>query len=316
MPGLQDLKLFVPVVDSAAWDTALEEAPADEKPFIRRQAQLCTLLDRVRNTDASPEVIGWLSLWSRCFGICDAARGAFLRQTTIGLGFLERPAYELALQTECIFEGNSLIDRLRAYVAWCLAADRDYLTTLANPDHLARAYDQLPTRTLLNSLKSADPKTAALFGDIEELSDQEADFDRDQTLRKTQTKIQLINEWMSDARLTPWTTRIDTLRDRKRSKNAIEFYALFNETESSVYKRLTDPNGKNARYAYLAFSRGSAILHGSTLDRSLRLNANGVAPLIGADDRELAAVGDRVLEWVDWVGLVLQLIESPFGHAR
>lgn len=314
MAALQGLEIYVPRFDLSAWEAALADSPDDERPLIRRQLRLSQVLARFERAEASPEVVGCLSLWSRCFGLCDAARGAWDRQTLLGLGFLERPAFELALQTEVVFEAADANERLCAYVAWCLDADRRYWAALAQDDHLQCAFDPRPARDHARALMNLHPEVAAMFGEVEVAGDHEAEVELDTTRRTAEGKIARIDAWLEDERLAPWAARIATLQRKHNKKHGIQFYALFNETESSVYQRL---NKNDSKHAYLAFSRGSSILHGSTLDGSLRLDAAGVAPLVGGSSRELTAGVDAVLTWIEWVVLVLWLRARPeVSHSK
>jgi hypothetical protein len=230
----------------------------------------------------------------------------------LGLGYLERPALELALHVHVIFETDDPAERLRAYLVWCLDADRQYWASLSHIDHLERAYDPRPARDHILVLQSLDPRIAELFGDIEELSDQEAEFDRERTRRQAEAAIAQIDSLLGDARLAAWSDRIAALRDKKRFRYGVHLYTLFNESEASIYQRLVKTDSK---HAYLGFSRGSAILHGSTLEHSLRLHDSGVAPLIGATERELAAGLEPVLNWIQWVALMLSRRRPSTGDA-
>jgi hypothetical protein len=305
--ALQDIKTNVPRFDPTAWEAAIAESPHEERPLIQQQARLSRVLSRFERAEPSPEVLAWLSLWSRCFGLCDAARGAWARQTLLGLGFLERPAFELALHTQVVFEADTN-QRLRAYVAWCLDADRRYWSALSQPDHLQRVYDPQPARDHARALISLHPEVSELFGDVEVLSDQEAEIDLATTRRRAEDEVARIDRWLRDDRIAPWVERIAALQLRNKRKFGVQFYALFNESESTVFQRLCQTDSK---HAYLSFSRGSSLLHGSTLDGSLRIASAGVAPLVGGSELELAAGVSRVLNWLEWVTLALWLKAEP-----
>lgn len=308
MSALDGLLVYVPQLDPDGWEKAIGEAPDEERALIRRQMQLNEILARFTGAVASPEVMGVLSLWSRCFGLCDAARGAITRQSRLGLGFLERPAFELALHVQVIFEVPQTDERLCAYVAWCLDADRRYWVAISQDDHLQRAYDQQPARDQARALRSVDPELAPMFGEVEELSDQEAEVDRDTARRQAIRQVDLIDAWLRDERLAPWISEIAAIKRKHNKKYGVEFYSLFNESEGSVYQRL---NKADSKHAYLAFSRGSAVLHGSSLEASLRLDSIGVAPLIGCSKREMAAGIEAVHIWIEWVALMLWLKAKP-----
>ena len=291
------------------WDEAIIEADEAERPFVERQKQLSSALRRMSDAEASPENLAWLSLWSRAFSMCDGARGAVLRESLLTLTALERMAFKLSLQVGLAFEEpSSVTSRLRAHAAWCLNADIRLWEAFLSREHLDRAFDPSPGRELVAALDDRAAAWSQMFGEVEELSDQEAEFDRRRYEDYAKRRLAALGMWYSDKRLASWRARIAALEGSRQK--TLSFYALFDQTERSVFDRL---RGQGTRFAYLAYRRGSAAIHGSTVEDTLHWSGPRASPLIGADSKALRETGEKVHAWVQWCTAVLGLMGGDRG---
>jgi hypothetical protein len=302
------------------WAEAIEEADEIERPLIHAQRLLARWMKFIQTEEASPEVLAWLSLWSRLFGVIDGARGAYQRQALLALTAVERMAFELALHLHLILEPlgkkdgedspprETVIERLRAYFAWCAFSDLQYWTKWIDEENLTFTYDPKPGRELAQLHEGATNGIRELFGEHEVLSDQEAELDKARARDSAAAQIHVLSKLLADDRLQPYVAKLQSLSSNRRGQ--VQLYELFDENERSVFRRL-DATG--IRHGYLRYQRTSAVIHGSSFDQSVAMVGWTVFPLYGASDDQLRMAVENVTRSANsCVATLLLLIPSRF----
>src|SRR5574341_2184396 len=184
MRAFEDYALIIPQLweKEDKWKDALAHAEGAEKDLILCQVRAVNLLKYIPDSKGSPERVSWLSLWSKVFSALEGTRGALGRDAEAAIAVLARVAFESALHVHAILDPvhilerlkgssaaktsvsdhardgawNEVVDRLRAYAAWCLWSDRLYYEELLDPRTLEGVYDPPPTRELVS-----DPQARA-----------------------------------------------------------------------------------------------------------------------------------------------------------
>jgi hypothetical protein len=299
MPGFETTPLAIPPLWEHDWAGLVDESDGVEKEIIRTQRYLVQSLSQMVSLPSSPETLGWLILWSRLFNICDSIRNAVERKTTFTLHLNSRALFELRLHLITILttssdttrsdpaSGESTLERMQAYTALCLFEDAEHYRAFLEERTLARIYDPEPTRRFIKQLAQNRERWESIAGPLEELSDQEAEFDREEARKSAQSRLNWFEECLNDTRLRRWAELIRTRR------KPITFFSLLRENEGSVKKRL---RSLGTEHGYLEYGKSSRIIHGSTAEHFSVLSGVVIMPIIGDADEGF----DELIERLSW----------------
>ncbi len=308
MSSLESYELLIPELWKKAdkWQEELKGTAGGDHQCVLIQLRAVNLLKSLKTGPATPERLAWIILWTRAFVLLDGVRSMLSRNPSFTTDLMARVAFETALYTQAILEpaaalqalerhgpGRALVtesarhnawqdvvDRLRAYTAWCLWSDLRYCDEMADSRTQNGIWDPQPARDI-----ASDPEVfkafEAYYGPLDLRNDHELERDRQQQLAGLAKKRKRIASWLSDTRLQGWVARLKNLKASE--PGARTFFSLLFEDQGSVARRLSV---MQQRFAYFRYLRGSLLIHGSTLDEMLMLGQRVVAPSIRSDDEE------------------------------
>lgn len=313
MPTLDNYSFHIPPLWENDWEAAFGEADGVERQLLVWQKRAADLLQGISDRSLTPQRLAWINLWTRSLVGLEGARAALGQKSSFLLEMLGRATLESVLHLEAILDPfpehkDEVLSRMAGYTAWCLWNDRapyDKLTEGSTSDDI---WDPEPVRRIRD-----DPNHLAvheaLFGPLEE------EFDPDELGRQQRTqqnaawaKLERIKDWLAHPEIEPWVTKIEELAGKNKSRPAgkngnrpagtnrnrmVSLFALFNQTEQSVWKRL---GNQGLGFAYLEYQWGSAIIHGSTIEQHIIIGDTDTAVFPKFSDSTGEA--ERLAKWV------------------
>ena len=285
-------KVIFPQLSSEDWRNLREEADPVEREIIETQQMLAGLAAPLHGLEATAERVAWLALWSRLWDISLGLRGVLFRPSVIGHNALSRSWTELRLHFSAILEallrGTAIAkapqeeelvnarEALCAYLAWAIDSDLKTLRQTLQPKNLEGAYDPERARAFLRQLGDNATSWQAVLGEIEELSDQEAELDRQKGEASQRGRIERLARWLREPALRPWTERLKTRDYWSLSE------LLFDE-KRSIRQQM---RAVNSEFGYSLFQSESQVMHGSSFENLVATQRDGYAPRRLGDDLE------------------------------
>jgi len=256
-------------------------------------AQGFNLLKDIDESKATPERVGWLNLWSKSIVAMKSAISAFETDSDLSLQAISRASFEWLWHAMIINDpisetyrninqganvyplerSNRLtVDRLRAYTAWCLWADKLFYRKIIRPDNLNEIWNPEPAKSIVENEDDLE-RHEKIFGKIEiEVDEEQLKAQRRQMKSAYQEKIDKIDQLLLEPHLQNWNNKIQQMI--LKSKTTPPFFKLFN---SSIYKTLEK---HDVSFGYSAYSVGSMALHGSTMDQFIHIGDSIIGPKI------------------------------------
>lgn len=194
------------------------------------------------------------------------ARGPAGQSLGLGSGFViadgrivtNAHVVEGATQVEVFDFNNRLLGTASFVEAWSATVDLAVLPTHAyfSEDLLNGFFDPTSSRLLLNRLSALKPSWENIFGSIEEVSDQEAEFDRRQAELALRDRIENLTAILADPQLEEWAHRLGDI-----SGDGMTFAKLLGVSAKGMKRRLREIG---LEFAYATYSSSSEALHGSS----------------------------------------------------
>lgn len=323
---LNEYDLNLPQVPSEEeWQEGIAKLKGLHREAIIVQAKGCNLIKNISETKATSERVGWLHLWAKTFSALDSAISAFNSGSGLILKMISRSTFEWILHLRVIMEStvdkpdnnlknnglkngraSQIIDRLRAYTAWCFWSDKAYYEECVDWRTLAGLWDE---STALNIMK--DEQQLKMheenFGPLNvELDEKKLRKRRLEMKRNIENRLNEINHWLEDPYLNPWVIKLEEL---KKYKGHISFFSLFDPNADSVPKVLRK---KELRFGYSRYLKGSMILHGSTMEHFISIGTSALGPNIKADDVELKNEFEDIISDCEYLFFSLAAIEHYY----
>lgn len=285
---LGETALVVPNLWDKDWDSAIDEAEGGDRELLRTQQMLASLLKPLDGAFNTPVNVSWLILWSRAFSSADGMRAGLAWDSYYSVQILSRAILELFAHVTALANAapesthrvagvtsprSSTRDRLHAYVAWAMKHDVKYYRTFRQPDLLRAVYEPHTARRLIERLGAERSRWESFAGEIEEVSDQEAEFDMRKagsSAAKLQGRLEF---WLTHPDLEPWSRLLDTRR------RGCSLFELFEDSQRSFRDRL---RGVGQEFMYLGYMRSSGVLHGSTMTEFAYLGGSAFTPSFAA----------------------------------
>ena len=304
MTNFKKFNFNIPHLWQKEWEQAISETADPERQILINQTRSANMLRTINDFEASPERLAWLTIWTKTFTALDGAIGALSRNSLFLLNIISRCVFEGSLHIEIILEPasklfnlksshhkvsitkssekfvfNQSIDRLRAYTAWCLWNDKQFYKELYDHRTLNGIWAPKPAMEILTDQNKREVHER-FFRPLDlEIDKQVLDEDRKEMKKHIQTKMELLEGWLEDPILSNWYKKIEKLAQQYHG--SIPFFAIFEETTTSIAKRL---NKIGLRFGYSSYMQGSMLMHGSTVDQVLRIDGSNIFPMfIGAD---------------------------------
>ena len=310
MIPLQSVSFYIPRLWEKDWSDAISNTQGVDQQLLVYQARAASLLEKINDFKATPERLGWLSLWTKTFVMLDGAQRALESWSEYVLQLLERAAFESVIHVHTILEpGGSgawdeVIERMRAHTAWCLWNDKGLYKELLDPQTQQGIWDQAPTLEIVNDLDER-AMYERLFGPLE-VEEQYAlrRKQRQQVYQGDQAKRR-VETWLAHPDLQLWTQRLESASRPIRS-----FFELLGENPS-IPRRLS---GLGMCFAYHTYKKGSLFTHGSTIDGLMYFHDDLLTPKFVSteDSMEILAgnVGSSCDQAIFGLGLLQMQIWS------
>lgn len=310
------------------WTKAYAEADTSERPLIKTQARLSSLLEDLDDASATPLNLGWLSLWVKTLHLCAGARGAYHQQSPYSLSILHRVTFESNLHLGAIIQprleatGQDGVDstgdlgrdssvarlrvrqRLEAYAAWCLFGDLEYWKGMNNERRLREIWDPTTASRLAEKMGEDRELWEDFLGEFEVQSPSEAQKELEEAKAAVSDQVEKFEMWLSHPDLQTWREKLER-KDREKNGH-VTFFELFEENEGSMWRRL---RSIGMQFAYSDWKRTSQAIHGSSLDQSLEFAGSVALPSIGVDAEELSDQVSRLSDFLQWNAFALYLTQ-------
>jgi len=285
---LYALRLKLPEF-SGDWKAVVAEAEGVEKDLLTVLARGANLLKPINDFSANFERVAWLSLWTKCFSTVQAALSALRGRSEYFLEVLSRTSFEVLLHVFTITEASPT-ERLRAYSAWCLWNDRSFQIEFVDPKTLDGIWDPQPAERILR-----DPNTRLayeqLFGPINVETDRRT-LAKGRLRQQHEERLRLhrLEAWLGHRDLRKWYGKLLAATKGKKKKQ-VNFFALFNESDRGVARRL---ESLQMRFLYVNYVKGSLHVHGTTVEHSFYLHEGVLTPRVGVHDESIAALAHGI----------------------
>lgn len=296
-PSLQDQKIDIEKLDGILKDA------------ITVRYSGCNLLQDFYEEKATFERIGWLNLWSKFMTAIESSAVAYDKSLNWVLKTISRSTFEWNMHVYVItepiiklqnpgktnkkkvvdlesvreFSYKKLIERLRAYAAWCIWSDRDLNRKLLHPKTINELWDHTIEKEILSNSKSKEFHER-FFGKLDIETDEKIIRQNRQdyleTLRKKKVKLDLL---LRDPQIKKWSDKLDLARKRRKQTSIFTLY----DDQPSITRNLEK---MRLRFAYSEYSKGSMALHGSSMEQFINISGSEVFPIItgkGKGDKSL-----------------------------
>jgi hypothetical protein len=286
-------------------------------------ARLLSLVSNMPERELTGERLAWYSVCLKALRIVNSARVAYDATDEWILSVGSRSILELQLEVECFLEpitGQSdrhekagstipmpkelrqrgVIDRLRAYAAWCLWSDRSFYKEMSHHRALHDAWSaQGPSDLDLPGNADLKGHMEDVFGKMKpDLPDHELVRGRESQRRHLEEQLERIDDWLAHDHLSHW-------RNRLRDESPNSYFRLVNRsgTRGELEKN-------EMRFAYSVYMRGSMGLHGSTVDQLFAIDGSHVIPKLEKNDSDAAPDFDFINGSAKHIHYMLTLMDQ------
>jgi len=332
MPRFKQFVLRVPPLDEKAWDKEAAAAKGIEKQLLILQSKAARLLQGINDFNASPERVAWLSMWTKAFAALDGGRIALIGRSEYLLNIISRIIFEGTLHGETILEpaapllknwspqkktllakaedSDLLIQRLRAYTAWCLWNDQLFYKELQSYRTLDGVWNPEPALQMASDKNKLTALEEILGLDNAAVNKWELKKGRSRIKKHLQEKLKIIEDLLADPLIAEWQKKLQ----RTQEIGTLPFFALFAESDRSVLKHL---KGMDLRFAYPIYMQGSMLIHGSTIDQLLHIEENKISPIVASTERACELAAFSIHNSCDYILILLDFLQNflwPMKH--
>lgn len=277
---MENVVIKLPNFDEKDWEVEVLQETGLKKKILQIQYNVLHLTKSIKDNSASFERLAWFNIWTREYHLLNSTFIAYENDSEFLLEILDRLAFELELHCMTIMnplniwneklirfddekrqEINKLIiDRLRAYTAWCLWNDLYLLRDLTHENTLKGIWDPRPARGVMENPEEYD-KYKQYFGEID-IETGEKDVQLGLLKQRTTEKnnMKRVERWLNHNDLIIWKTKIEKLSGS--NKQTPSFFSLFDESERSICQRL---KSMKMRFGYVKYIQSSLLIHGSSM---------------------------------------------------
>lgn len=301
-------ELEIPEVWGDSWSEEYAEAiEGVDRDIVLAQGRGAHMLRDIRDRTFSFTRLAWLCLWSRTYWTLDTARIALHTSSEYTLEVLARLSFELWLHVEAVAEQSSA-DRLRAYAAWCISSDIRFQEEMVSPGTLDAIWNPEPARSIFENKRQL-AAYERLFGSITlDVDENRLRRGRFRQQDQEQHRLHRLKSWLAHPELAPWKLRLEQILPKQKQPT---FFQILDESERSVRSRL---RSKDRLFMYLAYSKGSLFVHGSTIEQFLSLSGECVGPRRLNDREECEAVADMVRGQCNSAFVILRLLQGELWN--
>jgi len=308
-PDFEQLYFSIPRLWENDWNAAINNASGVEKSILIIQKRAADLLNQIEDRSVTFARIAWFNIWTRVFSILEGIFCALPKNSLYVLRMLERASFEMTLQIQSIMapmlrnynriektnneQGASIasknaeketIMRLEAYAAYCIWKDYLFYNELVKPDNLNAVWDAKPAEQIYRDLDRL-AAYEAIYGELNvEIDERELKKGRLRQQNEGQHMLHRLITWLDHPNLKPWHKKLK--KDR-----FMTFFTLIGDERTSVKNSL---DGFGLSFGYPVYSKGSMVMHGSSIDQFIHFGDNKVTPLFIASDNEITEKAKEV----------------------
>ena len=295
------------IIEIEKFDGILKDAAT-----VRYQG--CNLLQDFCEEKASFERIGWLNLWSKTMIAIESSAVAYDKNLNWVLQTISRSTFEwnmhvyvivepiiklnnsskpninkvVDLESVSEFSYKKIIERLRAYAAWCIWSDRDLNKKLLHPKTINELWDHTIEKKILSNSKIKELHER-FFGKLDIETDEKILRQNRQEylekLRKKKVKLDLL---LRDPQINKWSDKLDFAHKRRKQTS---FFTLYDD-QPSITRNLEK---MRLRFAYSAYSKGSMALHGSSMEQFISISESEVFPIINGEGKGDKSLFEKII---------------------
>ncbi len=305
----------IPEFSEQHWRKAIDEAEGFEKDLRITQIKTLNLLNNINDTEVTPARLAWMNLWTKCISQLDGMSALLLGNSAFMVEVLERIALETFLHALTICQplkqvagksSETIVDRLCAFTAWALSEDMKHTIEISHRSNLDMVWNPAPARDIKYHPQKREV-FEKLFGEITIETDpvclkvgrarQEAEL-RDQRRR--------LDTWLKTPELIVWLQKIQVITERVKP-NAVSFFALMNEDDKSIRKRM---KSLGIGFGYISYQKASMIIHGSTIEQLNLTQLNRIVPKISSTQEYLEMSAESVRTTCNNTAMLLALMQK------
>ncbi len=324
MSALSDYNLVLPQIPSEEeWIEYIESLESRERDIPTLRAKGYNLLTNFNEITATYERVGWLSLWAKVMAALESIVPALHSGSNLILQSLSRATFEWIQHQLAItdpvhdllenkqanrkvvmtdYAYRSVVDRLRAYMAWCLWSDRNYYRELIDPGTQKNIWNPGPAREIYRNtekLQCYERFYGPLDSEIDENKLKQGRRNMEALCRE---KIRRIDDWLGDIKIQRWSKKLE----ENNGSRTFPFFSLFGN-DNKITKRLKK---YQLRFAYASYSEGSMALHGSTIEQSMFIGDSVISPKIQVSDQVEESLLETVLFNCNHILVALAIIDQ------
>ena len=316
---METVRLKIPEVFlNYNWDEAINAKQGETAKLLEIcKAQSETLRKSIK-WPSTPEILAWLTLWTRNFNLLQGAIsileshvGIAKAGQTLALRILWRPAFELWVTLNFIssesaessmarsIEKQTLEQRLCGYLAWCLWNDKEFTQKLTQGRRLDTLFGKGEVMTPETEKKLN--RVVELFWGDEKGTDSRRDQKVKQQIRKNSLyKRNQLLKWLDHKKLYNFVKQIKNQRPSN--------YFMLIDPENKSLPGLLRSSWNDAGYP--AYQEASTLIHGSTFEGHIKLINEHIYLRIAESDEVVQQQASHVRRFCNFNGVSLGLIQN------
>lgn len=300
------------------WDNDIDINEGETANMLKVCKILTKLLAKCTHWNVTPETLSWMTLWIRNFNLLQGAISILESQVGIltagqelTLRILWRPAFELWLTLNYIYNESAnlfsnqdapkrtLEDRMCAYLAWCIWADKEFYHKLTQGWRLDAVYGKEGAQSNQGS-NAFQQGLEVLWGD-EEAANESKDQEEKHLLRKVSFEQRnQLQRWLQHEKIQKFESLIKSERPRS-------FFELIDFQNKSVAALL---RSSWIDAGYPAYQEASSLIHGTTFVNHMDLIEHSLFPHLIVDGGMVQRQAGHIRRHCKFNAVTLELIQK------
>lgn len=286
--------LEIPPVGEYPWNEAANSSEGETRKLLFLCEEQAVLVKRFESHAATPEAVGWLTLWTRNWQQMQSVIALLQSEPAVTRGgqvfaleLIWRSAFELYLQLLTIhgrglpqvadeyLDVDQVLTRLNAYVAWSVYQDRGQAIKYSKAWRLDQAMDSAGAKAVEDNPEAIEIMKR-LWGDESIVTELETNEKKRHLEDEAQMRVDAYRKWLKHPKLEIWYKRIES---EPRPK---DFFGLVSEAAPSIRNAMDKVFSTDVHYPI--YQRASSIAHGTSIDEFLAYVSGHLMPNIVADE--------------------------------
>jgi len=308
------------------WIERINETDGFNKSLLITQIRLLNLIKSINDKQVTPARLAWVNLWTKCMSLLDATSAALTGNSTFILDVLGRISTETLLHALTIADPffksydkknklvtdnsmkivDKIVDRLCAYTAWALSADVNFIKwEFMKKANLDMIWDPEPARSIKYNSREYN-KYKSIFGEITiDIDPVTLRIGRKKQEEELMFARKRIETWLNHPDLFEWQKTIREYNEQIKP-NTVSFFALFNETEKTIRRKMQNID---LGIGYLNYKKASLLIHGSTIEQMNLINNNMIYQITPSSREDIEASAELVRSECNNIALCLEIFK-------